>query len=280
MKTIRSDKITEIVACLCQKANYFLPEDVTRSIEHAYRVEKSEIARGILEQILENARIAGHKEMALCQDTGIAEIFVSMGSEICITGLSLTDAIQRGVSQGYTTGFLRKSMVQDPLRRVNSGDNTPATISIDVVEGDALSITILPKGGGTENASVIRMFQPNTPLESLIDFVIETVKTKGINACPPLVIGVGIGGTFSTVAGLAKKALLRPIGSHAGDDFYEAAERRLLTAINALDIGPMGMGGSTTALGVHIQPAPCHIASLPVAVSMHCHSLRRLTEVI
>ena len=280
MKTISSGTITEVVSRLCHQANYYLPEDVLRALDHAYTREESERAREIIEQIRENARIAAHKEMALCQDTGIAEIFVTMGSGVSVTGSTLPEAIQEGVARGYTTGFLRTSMVCDPLRRVNTGDNTPATITIDIVAGDGLSITILPKGGGTENASVVTMMAPNTGMEGLMDCVVETVKTKGMNACPPLIIGVGVGGSFSTVAGLAKKALLRPIGSPAIDDYYATIEKRVLSAINALGIGPMGLGGVTTALAVHIQPAPCHIASLPVAVNMQCHCMRRLTEVI
>lgn len=280
MRTINSDDIVTVVARMCRQANYVLPDDMLRAVERAAHAETSETGRTILSQILENARIAARREMALCQDTGVAEVFVTLGSNVAIKGLPLADAVQKGVALGYTTGYLRASMVADPLRRVNTGDNTPAAVYIDIVPGDTLSVTILPKGGGTENASMLAMLQPNAGVDGVVDCVVAAVRSKGESACPPLVVGVGIGGTFSTVAGLAKKALLRPLGAPAADAYYGALEQRILSAVNALGIGPMGLGGVTTALAVHIRHAPCHIASLPVAVSMQCHCLRRMTEVI
>lgn len=280
MRTITSDDIVAVVARMCRQANYVLPDDVLRAVDRAARAETSETGRAILAQIQENARIAAQREMALCQDTGVAEVFVALGSEVAITGLPLAQAIQKGVALGYTTGYLRASMVADPLRRVNTGDNTPAAVYIDVVPGTALSLTILPKGGGTENASMLAMLPPNAGVDGVVECVVAAVRSKGESACPPLVVGVGIGGTFSTVAGLAKKALLRPLDTPALDEYYAALEQQILKAINTLGIGPMGLGGVTTALAVHIRPAPCHIASLPVAVSMQCHCLRRMTEVL
>lgn len=280
MRTISSDDIIAVVARMCRQANYVLPDDVLRTVERAARAEPSEAGRTILAQIQENARIAASREMALCQDTGVAEVFISLGSAVSVTGLPLAEAVQKGVALGYTTGHLRASMVADPLRRANTRDNTPAAMYVDIVPGDTITVTILPKGGGTENASMLAMLPPNAGVDGVMDCVVAAVRNKGESACPPLVVGVGIGGTFSTVAGLAKKALLRPLGAPAADDFYAGLEQRLLNAVNGLGIGPMGLGGATTALAVHIRPAPCHIASLPVAVSMQCHCMRRMTEVI
>jgi fumarate hydratase subunit alpha len=281
MREISAAKITETVAKLCRQANYFLPEDVWRAVEEAYQKEKAETPREILGQILQNARLAGQKELALCQDTGIADVFIKLGQQAIVGGISLKDAVNKGVAEGYTKGYLRKSIVSEPLgERKNTEDNTPANIYIESVPGDNIEITVLPKGGGTENASALIMLSPSQGWQGVKDFIIDTVKKKGVNACPPLVVGVGIGGSFSTVALLAKKALLRPVGSSSGDVFYRSREEELLKEINATGIGPMGLGGAATALGVNIEFAPCHIASLPVAVSMQCHSMRRKTEKI
>lgn len=281
MREIAAAKITESVAKLCRQANYFLPEDVWRSVESAYQQEKSDTAHEILGQILENARLAGQKDLALCQDTGITDIFLKLGQEAVIKGGSLKEAVNKGVAEGYTKGYLRKSLVAEPLEsRKNTGDNTPANIYIESVPGDALEITVLPKGGGTENASALVMLAPSAGWQGVKDFVLDTVNKKGISACPPLVVGVGIGGSFSSVGLLAKKALLREVGSSSKSPYYLEKEQELLKEINASGIGPMGLGGATTALGVNIEYAPCHIASLPAAISMQCHSLRRKTETI
>ena len=281
MREIPASKITETVAKLCKQANYFLPEDVLRAVNAAYQKEKKPDAREILDQILQNARLAGQKDLALCQDTGIADVFVKLGQSAVITGGPLKEAVNKGVAGGYTEGYLRKSVVSDPLEnRRNTGDNTPANIYIESMPGDKIELTVLPKGGGTENASALIMLPPSAGWQGVRDFVLETVKSKGVSACPPLVLGIGVGGSFSTVALLAKKALLRPVGEPSKDAYYGQRERELLDEINATGIGPMGLGGDTTALGVNIEAASCHMASLPVAVSMQCHSLRRKTETI
>jgi fumarate hydratase subunit alpha len=280
MRIIPAAKITEAVARLCQQANYFLPRDVQQALSKAFLKEESPRAREILTQISDNARVARERSIALCQDTGIAEVFVHVGQDVHIDGEVLSDAIDKGVALGYTHGYLRTSIVADPLDRVNTNDNTPAQITVTMVPGDQLEITVLPKGGGTENASALRMFPPSAGWPNIVEFVLETVREKGINSCPPLIVGVGIGGSFTSVAKVAKTALLREIGSVASDAAYATRERELLDAINALQIGPMGLGGRTTALAVHIEHAPCHIACLPVAVAMHCHVMRRMTETI
>jgi len=280
MRSIATAKITETVARLCQQANYLLPGDVKQALASAFEREGSPRARAILTQISDNAQVARDRSIALCQDTGIAEVFVNLGQEVHIDGGSLPDAVNQGVALGYTTGFLRTSIVADPLDRVNTNDNTPAQITLAIVPGDRIEITVLPKGGGTENASALRMFTPSAGWPGIVEFVVETVREKGINACPPLVIGVGIGGSFSAVGKLAKMALLRPVGSPPAAGAYGAREKELLEAVNALEIGPMGLGGRTTALAVHIEHAPCHIACLPAAVAMNCHSTRRMTETI
>ncbi|HBU69501.1 MAG TPA: fumarate hydratase [Elusimicrobia bacterium] len=279
MRQVEAKKISEAVAKLCQQANYFLPGDVWRSIEAAYQKENGS-ARDILGEILQNARSATKNEIALCQDTGIAEVFIKLGGGVAVTGGTLEEAVNNGVAQGYTGGYLRTSIVNDPFERKNTLNNTPVQLYIDSAPGEKIEITILPKGGGSENASALKMFTPSASWQDIKDFILELIREKGVNSCPPLVVGVGIGGSFSGVAKLAKKALLREIGSGAKNAGYEAKEKELLKDINELGIGPMGLGGRTTALAVHIEPAPCHIASLPVAVSMQCHSCRRITGII
>jgi fumarate hydratase subunit alpha len=280
MRTIAAAEITKTVARLCQRANYALPCDVREALTGAFQKEGSPRAREILTQISDNARVAQEKSIALCQDTGIAEVYVNMGQDVHLQGETLQDAVNQGVALGYTEGYLRTSIVADPLDRVNTNDNTPAQLTVAIVPGDRLDITVLPKGGGTENASALRMFPPSAGWPGILEFVLETVREKGINACPPLIVGVGIGGSFSSVGKLAKMALLREVGSAPAAGAYAAREKELLEAVNALGIGPMGLGGSTTALAVHIEHAPCHIACLPVAVAMHCHSMRRATGTI
>ncbi len=279
MRTIAASSITQTVARLCQQANTNLPPDVLAGLTAAHQRETNARARGVLSQILDNAQVARERSIALCQDTGIGEVYVKLGQDAHVEG-DLQEAVNRGVAQGYTTGYLRRSIVGDPLDRTNTNDNTPAVLSVSLVPGDKVEITVLPKGGGTENASTLRMFPPSAGWAGVMDFVLETVREKGINACPPVVIGVGIGGSFGTVCALAKKGLFRAVGSLPATPAYAAREKELLDAVNALAIGPMGLGGGTTALAVHIEHAPCHIACLPVAVSMMCHSLRRLTETV
>jgi fumarate hydratase subunit alpha len=280
MRTIAAAKIAETVARLCQQANYLLPHDVQEALGKALHKEESPRAREVLTQISENARVAQERSIALCQDTGIAEVFVNLGQDVHIEGEILQDAVNRGVALGYTMGYLRTSIVADPLDRANTNDNTPAQLTVAIVPGDRIEITVLPKGGGTENASALRMFPPSAGWPAIVEFAIETVREKGINACPPLIVGVGIGGSFSAVAKLGKSALLRQVGSQPRDGAYAAREKELLDTVNALGIGPMGLGGRTTALAVHIEHAPCHIACLPVAIAMCCHSLRRMTETL
>jgi fumarate hydratase subunit alpha len=252
MRTIATATITETIARMFQQANTVLPQDVRRALGKAAQAEKSPRALKVLGQMLDNAQVAQDRRIALCQDTGIAEVYLKIGQDVHLEGESVQDAV----------------------------NNTPAPLSVTLVPGDRVEITILPKGGGTENASMLRMFPPSAGWSGIMGFVLETVREKGINACPPLVVGVGIGGTFATVCGLAKKGLFRQIGSTPAEPIYAAREKELLDAVNALDLGPMGLGGRTTALAVHIEHAPCHIACLPAAVAMHCHSLRRLSETL
>lgn len=279
MREIAASKITDTVERMCKQANYCLPEDVVRSLAGAYKDETSPAGKEILGELLENAKIAAAKGVPLCQDTGIADIFVKIGQDAKVTGGLLGEAINQGVARGYEKGYLRKSIVGDPVERKNTGDNTPANIYVEVVTGDKIELTILPKGGGSENTSAVKMLTPASEWDGIREFVLQTVKAA-VNACPPMVVGVGIGGSFSSVALLAKKALLRKIGAGNRLTFYSMKEKELLKLINDTGIGPMGLGGSTTALAVHIEAAPCHIASLPVAVSIQCHSCRRLTETI
>lgn len=278
MRQISTDKITKTVSRLCRQANCFLPEDVWRAIKSAYQQETSENAKYVLNQILENARLASQKGIALCQDTGTANVFIKMGQEVQITGGSLVDAVNKGVAGGYTEGYLRKSIVKDPFDRQNTNDNTPAQLHIEVIAGSRFEITVLPKGAGSENSSAVKMINPSGGWFAIRNFVLETVKEKGVSSCPPLVVGVGIGGSFSSVGNLAKKALLRELGVSSDKLYYVEREKEILLEINKTGIGPMGLGGRCTALAVNIEAEPCHIASLPVAVNMQCHSCRRMSE--
>jgi fumarate hydratase subunit alpha len=280
MRNVNVELITESVKKLCMDANYFLGEDVVEAIKNAVGKEESPLGREILKQILENAEIAKNEQMPLCQDTGLAAFFVELGQEVHIEGGRFEAAIQEGVRQGYAEGYLRKSIVEDPLRRKNTGDNTPAVISTRVVPGDKVKITILPKGGGSENMSAIRMLKPADGEEGVKSFVVETVRKAGGNPCPPIIVGVGIGGSFDKCAYLAKKALLRKVGSAHTDPFYAAMEKELLERVNNTGVGPQGLGGRITALAVHIEALPCHIASLPAAVNTQCHSARHKEIII
>ena len=274
MKNINANDITKAVKLMCMEANYYLGEDVLRAFNKALKEEKSPAGVSVMEQLIENANIAKNEQVPMCQDTGFAVFFVELGQDAHITGGTLKDAINEGVRQGYTEGFLRKSIVSDPLKRVNTKDNTPAVVHIELVPGENLKIIIAPKGGGSENMSGLKMLKPADGVKGVKDFVIERVSQAGSNPCPPIVVGVGIGGTFEVAAMLAKKALLRELGKHHPDPDTAELEKELLEKVNNLGIGPQGFGGRITALAVNIEKHPCHIASLPVAVNINCHAHR------
>ncbi|MBQ7254773.1 MAG: fumarate hydratase [Oscillospiraceae bacterium] len=279
MREIQASDITAAVRRLCIEANDHLTKDVKDCIEHCRAQEPWAPAQEILDRIIENYNIADKNNVPVCQDTGLACVFLEIGQDVHIAG-NLEDAVNEGVRRGYTDGFLRKSVVGDPLERKNTGDNTPAMIYYDIVPGDKLKITIAPKGAGSENMSRIAMLKPADGVEGVKDFIIKAVEEAGPNPCPPIVVGVGIGGTFDKAALLAKKALLRPLGEHNADAVYADLEKELLDKINALGIGPQGFGGKTTALAVNIEKFSAHIASLPVAVNINCHVARHQTEVL
>lgn len=279
-RTISCEEIVAAVAKLCQEANFYLGEDVRRALEEAFAKEVSPTGRDVLKQILANAEIAAEEKMPVCQDTGVTVVFLELGQEVAVTGGYLYDAVNEGVRRGYTEGYLRKSMVGHPLDRRNTGDNTPAVIHTRVVPGDRLKITVAPKGGGSENMSALAMLTPAAGRDGVKKFVIETVKKAGPNPCPPVVVGVGIGGDFEKAALLAKEALLRPLGEPSPYEDVARLERELLEEINKLGIGPQGFGGRVTALAVHVEIFPCHIASLPVAVNLNCHAVRHKTAIL
>lgn len=274
MREIHVSEITKVVKELCIESNYYLSKDVKDALQKAKENETWELAENILDKIILNSNIAKNEDMPICQDTGMACVFMEIGQDVHIIGGLLEDAINEGVRQGYDEGFLRKSVVKDPLDRVNTNDNTPAIIYYDIVQGDKIKITVSPKGFGSENMSRIKMLKPSDGLKGVKDFIIETVMLAGPNPCPPIVIGVGIGGTFDKAAYLAKKALIRPLDKRNSKEFYSNLEEELLEAINKLGIGPQGFGGKTTALGVNIETYPTHIAGLPVAVNINCHVTR------
>lgn len=279
MREIDSSLISEVVARLCIDANYHLPPDMKKQIISSSKEESWETASIILDQIIENFNIADENLQPICQDTGLACVFLSIGQDVHIKG-NLEEAVNEGVRKGYSQGYLRKSVVSDPLNRVNTGDNTPAMIYYDICPGDKIKITVAPKGFGSENMSQIKMLKPSDGIEGVKDFVIKVVEDAGPNPCPPIVVGVGIGGTFDKAAYLAKKALMRPVDQRNSEDFYAELEEELLGKINALGIGPQGFGGKTTALAVNIEKFPTHIAGLPVAVNINCHVTRHMTEEI
>ena len=280
MKYIDSQLITDTVAKMCINANCYINEDIKNALKTAYKNERSEVGRGILNNLLKNSQIAADKEMPICQDTGMAVFFIELGNEVIINGDTLTEAINKGVAKGYTDGYLRKSVVADPLKRVNTKNNTPAVIYCDIVKGESLKITYAPKGFGSENKSALKMLNPSDGVDGIIDFVTDTVRKAGANPCPPMVIGIGIGGTMDKAAWLAKKALTRDISERNHDSFYAELEQTLLGRINKLGIGPQGMGGITTALAVNIETFPTHIAGLPVAVNINCHATRHAVEIL
>ncbi len=274
MRQISAETIIDAVRKISIEASYDLGKDVIRAIERAKKYEESPVAKGILDQVLENAKIAKIDKAPMCQDTGFAVLFVELGQDVQVTGGDFYEALNEGVRRGYKDGYLRKSILSDPLERKNTGDNTPAVIHADIVPGDKIKITIAPKGGGSENMSEVKMLKPADGLQGVKDFVIDRVRRSGGNPCPPIIAGVGIGGTFEKCAMLAKKALLREVGDRNPNKFYADLEVELLEKINKLGIGPQGLGGTTTALDVHIEVHPCHIASLPVAVNIQCHASR------
>ena len=279
MREINSSLITEAIKRMCIEANCHLSCDIKDCIRASYEKEDWPQAKEILERIIENFEISDSKGRPVCQDTGVACVFLSIGQDVHITG-DLAEAVNEGVRLGYSEGYLRKSVVRDPLDRVNTGDNTPAMIYYDIVPGDKVEITVAPKGFGSENMSRIAMLSPSDGIDGVIDFVCKAVEEAGPNPCPPIVVGVGIGGTFDKAAYLAKKALLRPLDQPNDKQFYAELEAKLLEKINALGIGPQGFGGRTTALAVNIEAFPTHIAGLPVAVNINCHVTRHKTEVI
>ena len=280
MRIINIKEITKTVKELSIEANYYLPDDIKEAIEKAEKNEKWPIANNILNKIIENSHIAAREKIPICQDTGMACVFIDIGQDVHITGGSLEEAINEGVRQGYAEGFLRKSVVKDPIHRVNTNDNTPALIYYNMVPGDKVKITVAPKGFGSENMSRIAMLKPSDGLEGVKNFVLETVRMAGPNPCPPIVIGIGIGGSFDKAAYLAKKALIRPVNENNTDEFYGNLEKELLEEVNKIGIGPQGFGGKTTALALNIETYPTHIAGLPVAVNINCHATRHKERVL
>jgi fumarate hydratase subunit alpha len=280
MREVNVRLLSDAVAEMCKEANYFLGDDLIGALEESLQEEVSPVGKEIFGQLLENARIAREEKVPLCQDTGFAVLFVELGQEVRLTGGDLNEALQEGVRRGYKEGYLRNSIVSDPLQRINTGDNTPAVIHLEIVPGDKVKLALAPKGGGSENMSAVRMLTPAQGAVGLVDFVVETTVKAGPNACPPLIVGVGLGGTFEKVAYLAKKALLRPLGEPHPHPVYAGLEEEMLTKINRSGIGPQGYGGVITALAVHIEVFPCHIASLPAAVNLNCHAGRHKERVV
>lgn len=279
MREINAQLITDKVAELCIDANCSLPCDIRKRIEDARANEPWATAQGILDKIIENYNIADESRAPICQDTGVACVFLKIGQDVHING-DLTEAVNEGVRRGYRDGYLRKSVVKDPLRRVNTGDNTPAMLYIELVPGDKIELTVAPKGFGSENMSRIAMLKPSDGIEGVKNFILKTAEEAGPNPCPPIVIGVGIGGTFDKAALLAKKALMRSTDERNADEFYAELENEMLRKVNALGIGPQGFGGKTTALAVNIEAMPTHIAGLPVAVNINCHVTRHKSAII
>jgi fumarate hydratase subunit alpha len=281
VREILCKEITETVARLCIEANYYLGDDVLQALRQARETEVSPVGREVLDQLLENADVAREEEMPLCQDTGLTVVFLEVGQDVHIVGGDLYGAIQEGVRQGYEEGYLRKSVVDKPFSaRANTRDNTPAVIHTRIVPGDRLKIIVVPKGGGSENMSTLAMLKPADGRQGVVDFVVETVQKAGANPCPPTIVGVGVGGTVEKTMWLAKHSLLREVGQPSPDPELAELEQDILERVNKLGIGPQGLGGSTTSLAVHVEAHPCHIASLPVAVNIQCHSARHKEAVL
>jgi fumarate hydratase subunit alpha len=279
MREISVSKIRDTVTELCLKANFELRPDVLKALKAALKKETSPRAGSLLKSLIENAALAKKKRVAICQDTGLVSIFLEIGNDVAVKG-GLEEALHKGVEDAYKKGYLRKSVVDDPLTRKNTNTNTPCIIHIDIVKGDKLKITVSPKGFGSENKSAIKMLRPTASESDVMDFVLEVVKNAGADACPPLFLGIGMGGTFDHAAYLSKKALLRPLGSGNKKRHFRKLEKDILTAVNFLGIGPMGLGGKTTALGVNIEEFPTHIAGLPVAVNVSCHATRSAEKIL
>lgn len=277
MRQIYVDKVKEAVEQAVLQANTRLPEDITMALRRFLNKERSPNARRLLQITLENAELAAGECMALCQDTGLVVVDMEMGQEVILVGGDLETAINQGIRDGYRRGYFRKSVVKDPFQRVNTGDNTPAIIHMHLVPGDGLKLNILPKGGGSENMGQLAMLKPAQGLQGVKDFIVKVVKEAGGNPCPPIIVGVGAGGNMEKAALLAKKALMREIGTANPDPALASLEEEMLAIVNSLGVGPQGMGGDTTALAVHIETYPTHIACLPVAVNLGCHSTRRVT---
>ena len=278
MRTIQVQQITEQIKEMCIQVNHYLSEDMKEALQNAQAGEKSPLGCQILSQLQENLKIAGEDMIPICQDTGMAVVFLKVGQDVHLEGGSIEDAVNEGVRQGYTEGYLRKSVVKDPLIRENTGDNTPAVIHYEIVPGDKVTITVAPKGFGSENMSRVFMLKPADGIEGVKNAVLTAVKDAGPNACPPMVVGVGIGGTFEKCALMAKQALMRPVGSHSDIPYVKEMEEELLSRINGLGIGPGGLGGTTTALAVNVNTYPTHIAGLPVAVNICCHVNRHIVR--
>lgn len=280
MRELRVSEITDCIERMCIQANTYLSEDIKKGLCDCLACEDGKLGREILGQLVENYKIAEENQVPVCQDTGMAIVFLEIGQDLHLVGGDLSDAVNEGVRRGYDKGYLRKSIVADPLRRTNTKDNTPAMIHTEIVPGDKLTVTVSPKGFGSENMSAIAMLKPSAGVEGIKDFILETVEKAGPNPCPPMVVGVGIGGSFEKAAYIAKKALLRPIDSRNEDPYYADLEEEMLEKINALGIGPQGFGGRTTALGVNIETLPTHIAGMPCAVNISCHVTRHVKEVL
>lgn len=281
MKEIAFEQIAETVSNLCIEANYLLGDDVLDALKKARELEVSPVGQDILDQLIENARISAQGELPLCQDCGLTVVFLKVGQDVHLVGGALEDAITEGVRRGYQNGYLRKSMVAHPFSaRLNTKDNTPPVIHTEITPGDALKITVLPKGGGSENMSALAMLKPADGRQAIVDFVVETVRKAGANPCPPTIVGVGIGGTADKAMDLAKESLLRQVGRPHVNEEIAGLESEILERVNGLGIGPQGLGGRITALAIHVETYPCHIASLPVGVNLQCHSARHKTAIL
>ena len=280
MREISVTTITDAIAQMCIEVNERLSPDMEEALRHAASAESNSVGQMVLETITKNLEIARDEHIPICQDTGMTVVFIDIGQEVCLTDGDLTAAVNAGVSKGYTEGYLRASVVSDPFDRVNTGDNTPAVIHTRIVPGDRIKVTIAPKGAGSENMSALKMLKPADGIGGVRKYVLEVIRTAGPNPCPPLVVGVGVGGNFETAPLMAKRALLRSVGDHAEEPAVRALEEELLKEANDLGIGPAGLGGDTTVLAVHIETAPTHIAQLPVAVAICCHVNRHITRVL
>lgn len=281
MREVNVEEISKVVERLCIESNYYLPLDVKNALETALHKEESPLAREILQDIIKNQEIARKNHVPICQDTGLAVIFLELGQDVRLVGGDINQAIDEGVRIGYTKGYLRKSAVEDPFMiRKNTGDNTPAIVHIKIVDGDKIKIILAPKGGGSENMSALAMLKPSDGIEGIKKFVLETIDKAGSNPCPPIIVGIGIGGTIEKTTLIAKQSLLRKVGEHNSNPHVAKLEEELLEEINKLGIGPQGFGGRTTALAVHIETFPAHIASMPVAVNIQCHAARHQQAII